>query len=55
MNLQESQTRGGTMDNPSLAHPAFVARSREFQNILLNRAEAVLHDHALIEDYLLQP
>jgi hypothetical protein len=34
---------------------AFVVRSREFQNILLNRAEAVLNDHSLIEEYLLQP
>ena len=34
---------------------AFVARSRQFENVLLNRAEAVLHDHALIEAYLLQP
>ena len=34
---------------------AFVARSRQFQNVLLGRAETVLHNHALIEEYLLQP
>lgn len=34
---------------------AFVARSSEFREVLLDRAETVLHDHALINDYLLQP
>jgi hypothetical protein len=34
---------------------AFVARSRQFDYVLLTRAEAVLHNHALIEEYLLQP
>jgi hypothetical protein len=33
----------------------FALRNAQFQNILLNRAETVLHDHALIEEYLLQP
>jgi hypothetical protein len=34
---------------------AFVARSRQFDNVLLNRAESVLYNHSLIEEYLLQP
>ena len=34
---------------------AFVARSRQFEWVLLDRAETVLHNHALIEEYLLQP
>ena len=34
---------------------AFVGRARQFDNVLLNRAETVLRGHALIEDYLLQP
>ncbi len=33
----------------------FVARSAQFQWELLHRAETILHDHALIESYLLQP
>jgi len=33
----------------------FVARSAQFQWELLHRAETVLHDHKLIEEYLLQP
>jgi hypothetical protein len=43
-------------ENPAATSTgAFVARARELQNILLNRAESVLHDHALTEDFLLQP
>jgi hypothetical protein len=34
---------------------AFVARTSQFQNVLLNRAETVLHNHSLVEEYLLQP
>jgi hypothetical protein len=34
---------------------AFVARSRQFDHVLLDRAESVLHNHSLIEEYLLQP
>ncbi len=34
---------------------AFVARSNQFNYVLLIRAEAVLHNHTLIEEYLLQP
>jgi hypothetical protein len=34
---------------------AFVARSRQFEWVLLDRAETVMHNHALIEEYLLQP
>ncbi len=42
--------------NPNATSVAgFVARSREFQNMLIIRAEAVLHNHSLIEEYLLQP
>jgi hypothetical protein len=34
---------------------AFVGSGRAFDNVLLNRAEAVLHNHGLVEEYLLQP
>jgi hypothetical protein len=34
---------------------AFVARARLFDYVLLDRAESVLHNHSLIEEYLLQP
>lgn len=34
---------------------AFVARTSQFHYVMLNRAETVLHNHALIEEYLLQP
>jgi hypothetical protein len=34
---------------------AFIGRTSQFQNILLHRAETVLHDHSLIQEYLLQP
>jgi len=34
---------------------AFVARTRQFEYVLLNRAETVLHNHALTEEYLSQP
>lgn len=33
----------------------FSLRNAQFQNILLNRAETVLHNHGLVEEYLLQP
>lgn len=34
---------------------AFVARTSQFHYVMLNRAETVLHNHALVEEYLLQP
>jgi hypothetical protein len=50
-----TEGREGHANPNATSVAAFVARSREFQNIQLNRAEAVLHDHSLIEEYLLQP
>lgn len=49
-------TEGGQGENPNATSiAAFVARSRQFDYVLLTRAEAVLHNHALIEEYLLRP
>jgi hypothetical protein len=34
---------------------AFVARASQFHYVMLTRAETVLHNHGLVEEFLLQP